>query len=192
LPEAHRLAASRWTVRRLVRAVCREPCVPVAAERPVQELPLERPPVEGAVLSARWVEAAARPSVQRAAEAEQPSAQQAAVAQPDEPRVAAVVRDVQPEARAERDARRGARDARLAEEVAQGVLPVVVALPGARQAEEARDALRAEQVSPAARLSAQPSGPRALRLARRRTMMLRREPEAARVERPRAQSSSAE
>lgn len=162
------------------------------ARSSAQVRPLEQRTAEVAVPSELLVEAAARPSVQPAAEVEQPSAQRAAVVQPDAPQAAAVERDVQPEARAERDARQeAARDARLAEEVAQGVLPAAVLL-GVQQGAAEPDALRAEPVSRAARLSALPSGPRALRLARRRTMMLRREPERARVERPRAQSSSAE
>lgn len=168
-----------------------EPCVLAAA------VPSERSSEQAPLLAQPEVEAV-QPSVQQpAAEVEQPSAEQAEVVaqlsvQPEEvvergaPRAEAVEQDAQQAAVAELDAPR-------VEQVALDALQVEAAVPGARQA--VRDAQRVEQPW-AARPSVAPSR-LGLRLARRRTAMrpamtLRRAPEAARVERPRLQSSSAE
>lgn len=214
--KAHRPAASRSTVLRAVsrsmvlqEAWClalalhleAEPRVQAVAAQSEQPLVLVVP----SELRPVAVEAVVAPPLaqQVAAEAEQPSAGQAEVAA--RPLEARVVAEVRPSEVRAVEAEQPLAQQAAAEQDAQ---PVAEAARDVLQVEEAaRDARRvaAAQVQPWEARVEQPSAARpwvapsrrVLRLARRRTTMLpartfRHAPEAAKVGRPRLQSSSAE
>ncbi len=173
-----------------------EPPLAPLAQQPVgaEAEPLARPPevaqrearrvasVEPDVLQ---VEQDARQAASDALQAEQ-AVQRAALGEPDVLQVGQGAQQAEPGVRQAELAAQRAELGGLRVEEAQDVQPAVEVRDVRREVPEALGAQQ-EEVQP----SVAPFALRVLRLARRRTMMLRHGPEAGQVERRRSQSSSA-